>query len=113
MPDTILQSVKTTLIDVDAVHVSELPIKVIVSPLGVSISPKDWASDRLALVFLELRQGRLRLVVRRNGDEGTPTHVIDLIGAPEAPVEETDNTGYLLPIWEYQPQQKGEHPWKR
>jgi len=32
-----MQSMQTTLIDVDSDHVSELPIRVVASPLGVSI----------------------------------------------------------------------------
>jgi hypothetical protein len=102
-----------TLIDVDAVHVSHFPIKVIVSPLGVWISPQDWNKDRLSLLWLELRQGRLRLVIRANRDDEQAMRVIDLLPAPEAPAEESDSSGYLLPFREHQPHQKGERRWKR
>ena len=102
MPDTILQSMKPTLIDVDALHFSEFPIKVVVSPLGVWIAPQDWGMD-LPLVWLELRQGRLRLIIRPNRDDEHAMRVIDLLPAPEAPVEEPDGSGYLLPIWKHQP----------
>ncbi len=112
MPHSILQSMEPTLIDVDAVHFSEFPVKVVVSPLGVWIAPLDWGTD-VALVWLELRQGRLRLVIRANRDDEHAMRVIDLLPAPEAPTEETDSSGYLLPICDYQPQQKGEKQWKR
>jgi hypothetical protein len=85
---------------------------VIVSPLGVSISPTDWDTDRLSLVFLEVCRGRLRLVVRTSGDEGQLPQVIDLMAAHDLPIEEGCSE-YLLPIWKYQPQQKGEQAWKR
>lgn len=86
MPD-VMQAMKTTLIDVDADHVSELPIRVVVSPLGVSIYANGYgdygtAQGHGSPVFLELHRGRLRLIVWSDINNEDPT-IISLEGARE------------------------------
>lgn len=88
MSEQVMQSVRTTLIDVDAEHVSELPIRVVVSPLGVSINADGYGDHGTVKgqgspLFLELHRGRLRLIVWSDINKEPPTHIINLDGARE------------------------------
>lgn len=84
----VLESIKTTLIDVDPVHVAELPITLIASPLGVCIGAVGYGtldSERghTCPIAIELRRGRLQVVVWRDINSRQET-IIDLQGARES-----------------------------
>lgn len=85
---TVVQIIDTVLVDVDPIHLAELPIRVIVTPLGMSLYADGHgdfgsAEDHGAPVFIELRNGNLRLVVWGDINKENPTHTIDLSGARE------------------------------
>ena len=88
MTQPIIQIVETTLIDVDPIHFAELPIRVIVTPLGVSLIAEGYgdhgsAEGHGSPIFVELRNGDLRLVVWANINEEDPTNILNLTGARE------------------------------
>lgn len=68
----VLQTFETTLIDIDPVHVSELPVRVLVSPLGVMIVPTKFTEG--TSVSIALKRGRLELIV--NAGERRASKVI-------------------------------------
>jgi hypothetical protein len=88
MPNAATQLLETALIDADTEHADKLPIKITVSPHGVSLYAEGHgdfgsAEGHGTPVFLELHRGRLRLLVWADIKREDPTHDIDLSGARE------------------------------
>lgn len=88
MQNATMQILETTLIDADTDHDAKLPVRIVASPHGVSIyaeghSDFGSAEGHGTPVFLELHQGRLRLLVWADINREDPTHDIDLSGARE------------------------------
>jgi len=84
----VLQSIETTLIDVDPIHIAELPITLIATPLGVCVSAEGYGTVDSELghtcpVAIELRRGRLQVVTWPDINSRQAT-VIDLSGALES-----------------------------
>lgn len=81
-------SFSTVLRDVDPDQRGSLPVRVVANESAVSIFPEGYgdfgsAEGHGCPVFLELHQGRLRLVVFADINREDPTHIIDLEGARE------------------------------
>lgn len=78
----------TTLKDAHPDHVGRLPIRLGVSPNGVSFYPDGYghcgtAAGHGTPVFVELYKGELRVIVWADINREDPTHVISLTGARE------------------------------
>lgn len=78
----------TTLRDAHPDHGGRLPIRVAVSPNGVSLYAEGYgdctsAAGHGSPVFIELYRGELRLLVWSDINAEEPTHIIPLGGARE------------------------------
>ena len=78
----------TVLTDADPNLSGSLPTRVVANDSALSIFPQGYGDFGSAdghgyPVFLELYQGRLRLVVFADINQEEPTHIIDLEGARE------------------------------
>jgi hypothetical protein len=78
----------TTLSDVHPDHDGKLPIRLAVSPNGVSMHAEGYgdcgtAEGHGTPVFIELYRGELRVLVWANINREDPPHIISLAGARE------------------------------
>jgi len=83
-----ISKLNTVLSDADPEHTSSLPVRVVSNGSALSIFPQGYgdfasAEGNGCPVFLELFQGRLRLIVFADIEQEDPTHVIDLEMARE------------------------------
>jgi len=84
-----ISELNTTLSDADSEHSSSLRIRVVANGSVLSIFPEGYgdfasAEGHGCPVFLELYQGRLRLVVFAEIEQEDPTHLVDLERARES-----------------------------
>jgi hypothetical protein len=92
MTDAAADSLSIILKDVGPDHRGSLPVRVVANESAISIFPEGYgdfgsAEGHGCPVFLELHQGRLRLVVFADIGQEDPTHIIDLEGAKEDPTD--------------------------
>ncbi len=92
MTDDNNDPLSTVLKDVGPDHRGSLAVRVVANESAVSIFPEGYgdygsAEGHGCPVFLELHQGRLRLVVFADIGQEDPTHIIDLEGARETHLE--------------------------
>jgi hypothetical protein len=78
----------TILRDAQPDHGDRLPIRLVVSPNGVSLHAEGYGDRTSAAghgtpVFIELYRGELRVILWTDINEEDPTHVIPLDGAKE------------------------------
>ncbi|HET6574107.1 MAG TPA: hypothetical protein VFG68_10925 [Fimbriiglobus sp.] len=78
----------TTLTDAHPDHEGRLPIRLAVSPNGVSLYAEGYGDmgtmpGHGTPVFVELYRGELRVIVWADISQEDPTHVISLAGARE------------------------------
>ena len=89
MTDKSNGSLSTVLKDVGPDHRGSLAVRVVANESSISIFPHGYgdfgsAEGSGCPLFLELHQGRLRLVVFADINREDPTHIIDLEGARES-----------------------------
>jgi hypothetical protein len=82
------QTCSTRLKDADPDYTDKLPIRLEVSPGGISLYAEGFgdhgsAENHGSPVYVELHRGILRLVVWADINKEGPTHVIPLNGARE------------------------------
>jgi hypothetical protein len=82
-------SLSIVLKDVDPDHLGSLLVRVVANESSISVFPNGYgdfgsAEGHGCPVFLEVHQGRLRLVVFADINREDSTHVIDLEGARES-----------------------------
>ncbi len=87
---------ETKLLDADPSSDHRLPIKITTDERGVTIAAEghgDYGSEdgHGSPIFLELYQGRLRLLVWADINSEEPTHIIDLAGAKEDQRNESEH----------------------
>ncbi len=83
-----LDRCSTTLKDAHPDHDGKLPIRLAVSPNGVSLIAEGYGDSGSAEghgtpVFIELYKGELRVLVWSDINKEDPTHIIPLGGAQE------------------------------
>ena len=79
----------TVLIDADSDYPTKLPIRITISPNGVSVYAEGYGDGGSAEghgtpVFLELYRGELRAIIWANINSEDPTYIIPLNGARES-----------------------------
>lgn len=79
----------TTLIDADTDFTTKLPIRIAISPNGVSVYAEGYGDGGSAEghgtpVFLELYRGELRAIIWADINSEEPTQIIPLNGARES-----------------------------
>jgi hypothetical protein len=97
MTDKNDDSISTVLTDVDADDSGSLSVRVVANESSISIFPKNYGDfgstqGHGCPVFLELHQGRLRLVVFAVINREDPTHIIDVEGAREVARQDTGSS---------------------
>lgn len=86
----------TTLKDAYPDFNSTLPIRLAVSPNGVSLYAEGYGDCTAAAghgtpVFIELYKGELRVIVWADINREDPTHIVSLAGAREDQRQPNDN----------------------
>jgi hypothetical protein len=95
MTDAAADSLSIVLSDVDPGHSGSLPIRIVGNGSSISIFPDGYgdygsAEAHGCPVFLELHQGRLRVVVFADINREDPTQVIDLETARGSARQDTE-----------------------